>query len=200
MKKKKSAPTNPPPTGAARRTITRTFTNATEITIADAVDLHPSAATPFPSVIEVTGFTNGRIRDVNLTLHGFSHPYPGDVDILLAAAHLPGQNALVMSDTGDDIDHAVSNLTLTLDDQAADVLPENGLLVSGTFRPTDYAGFPAPPDVFPGQTPSGNAALSVFNSSDPNGTWQLFVVDDQDGDAGSIGGGWSLEITAEVDA
>ena len=34
----------------------------------------------------------------------------------------------------------------------------------------------------------------------PNGVWELWVLDDTDDDTGKITGGWSLEITAEVDA
>ncbi|WP_249263521.1 calcium-binding protein, partial [Microcystis aeruginosa] len=36
--------------------------------------------------------------------------------------------------------------------------------------------------------------FSVFNSTNPNGTWSLYVVDDVGGDAGTIAGGWSLDI------
>ena len=35
----------------------------------------------------------------------------------------------------------------------------------------------------------------MFDGTDPNGTWQLFVVDDEQGDKGAITGGWSLHIT-----
>ena len=52
----------------------------------------------------------------------------------------------------------------------------------------------------PAPTPSENIALGVFATSDPNGTWQLFIVDDVgNNDTGSFAGGWSLTITAEVD-
>jgi hypothetical protein len=35
----------------------------------------------------------------------------------------------------------------------------------------------------------------VFNGLDPSGTGKLYVVDDTFGDVGSIGGGWSLNLT-----
>ena len=188
-----------PSTGPARTRITRTFTNNATITISPGPDNGGKAvatpATPYPAIIEVSGFTNGTILDVNLTLHALSHTFPGDVDVLLAGP-VPGLNAFLMSDVG--ANAVVSNITLTVDDQAAAGLPTP--LVPGTFKPTNSSpsigtdSFPAP-----APTPSGNVALSVFNTSNPNGAWQLFVVDDSGGDGGSIAGGWSLEITAEVD-
>ena len=57
--------------------------------------------------------------------------------------------------------------------------------------------------MFPGlaPVPTGNSLLvTVLNGQNPNGAWQLFIVDDFNGDTGSLGGGWALQITAEVDA
>jgi hypothetical protein len=201
-KRKGTNPTGPTilaPTGPVRKTITRTFSNETKITIpGGGLTIGPAA--PYnTSFIEVTGFTNGRILDVNVTLQWFNHEIPEDVDILLTAEHLPGQNALVMSDAGGLELFPESNLILTLDDQAAAPLSEAGPLVHGTFKPANYSG--AGPDdfPFPAPTPTGNAALSVFNGINPNGIWYLFVVDDFIGSVGNIGIGWSLEIKAEVD-
>jgi hypothetical protein len=175
-----------------REVVTRTFSNPTSITIPIF-----SAADPYASVIEVSGLANGTIIDVNVRLNGFNHEYPADVDILLAATHLPNRNALIMSDVGGSL--PAVDVNLVLDDQAASPLPELTQLVSGTFQPTNY--YSAAFDTFPGPAPqpTGNTALSTFNSQNPNGTWQLFVVDDTPLKGGSIAGGWTLEITAEVD-
>jgi hypothetical protein len=197
--KNPTGPTILPPTGPPRKTVTRTFSNETVITIPGG-GLTIGPASPYTtSYIEVTGFTNGRILDVNVTLQGFNHEIPEDVDILLTAEHLSGQNALVMSDAGGRELFPESNLFLTLDDQAAAPLSETGPLVHGAFKPSNYTG--AGPDdfPFPAPPPSGNAALSVFNGINPNGIWYLFVVDDFIGEVGKILFGWSLEITAEVD-
>ena len=40
-----------------------------------------------------------------------------------------------------------------------------------------------------------SASLSVFNNTNPNGTWSLFVVDDAAQDSGTIAAGWTLEFT-----
>src|SRR6185295_5120728 len=131
-------------------------------------------ATPFPSTISVPA--TGTITNLTVTLNNFSHTFPDDVDIMLVGPG--GQNAIIMSDVGNGI--AVSNL------------PDNGTLVSGTFKPTNFEGV----ETFsPGPPPSGGSALSVFNGTNPNGVWSLYVVDDTGDDGGSISGGWCLNIT-----
>jgi subtilisin-like proprotein convertase family protein len=174
-----------------RRPRTRTFANTAGIAI--GAPGSPDSVVPYPSLIPVSGFANGVITDVNFSLNGVTHTFPDDIDVLLAAP--AGQNVTVMSDVGAGQD-AVS-LSLTLDDQAAP-LPDGGPLVSGTFQPTNIEET-AFPDSFPTVVPSGNVLLNTFNATDPNGTWQLFVVDDAGGANDSIENGWSLTITAEVD-
>ena len=176
-----------------RQTVARTFSNTGQITI------NGGAVSPYPSTIVVSGLTNGVIKDVNLILRNFSHTWPEDVDILLAATHLSG-NALVMADAGGDFD--ATNLTLTLDDQAANQLPFNAALVNGaTYRPANHADEDGTTDVFPGPapTPTGTS-LTAFNGQNPNGTWQLFVRDDfAANENGSIAGGWTLDMLVEID-
>ena len=126
---------------------------------------------------------------MTVTLNNLSHTSPDDIDILLVGPG--GQNAIIMSDVGGLT--PASGVNLTLDDAAASNLPDSGPLVSGTFKPTNAGGadaFPAP-----APPPSGGSALSVFNGTDPNGTWSLYIRDDAGGEAGSIAGGWCLNIT-----
>ncbi|MEW6059113.1 MAG: IPT/TIG domain-containing protein, partial [Actinomycetota bacterium] len=61
----------------------------------------------------------------------------------------------------------------------------------GAYKPTNQGGFggPAPAPAGPYGT-----ALSVFDGTDPNGTWSLFVFDDELGYSGSIASGWRLDI------
>jgi len=61
-----------------------------------------------------------------------------------------GQKVLIMSDVGGGI--GVNNVNLTLSDSAAAGLPDNGPLVSGTFKPTD---FDTTSDTFPAPAPAG---------------------------------------------
>jgi hypothetical protein len=83
---------------------------------------------------------------------------------------------------------------LTLDDAASATLPPSSQIASGTYQPTSFEtignNWPAPA---PG--PPWGAALSVFNGTDPNGVWKLYVFDDAAADQGSITNGWRLAFT-----
>ena len=125
------------------------------------------------------------------------------MDMLLVGP--AGQMAIIMSDAGGF--GAISNVTLTLDDFAANPLPGGTPappVVSGTYQPANYSSFsegnvdffaPPAPATTPGP-PSVGSALSVFNTTNPNGSWSLYVMDDQNsgGAVGTIAGGWELNI------
>jgi hypothetical protein len=184
-------------TRTARQLVTQTFTSAAPLTVVDR-----EKANPYPATLDVSGFTNGVITDVNLHLDGLTHPSPRDIDLLLSASD--GRRALVMSDVGGASlgqEDAVVNIDFTLDDEAAAPLPVSQRLSSGTFQPVNHPG-PADTaaDAFatPAPTPDGSVALSTFDGADPNGAWQVWVMDDVGGDEGTIAS-WALQITAEVD-
>jgi subtilisin-like proprotein convertase family protein len=170
------------------KVITRTFTNASPIWISATT----GAASPYPSELNVAGLKQGKLLDLNVTLRGFSHTFPEDVDILLVAPN--GASAVIFSDLGGGTD--VSNLTFVLDNQAAAILPPESLLGSGAFKPTNDGltdTFPAP------AVSTSNSALATFNGINPNGLWRLYVADDfTTADGGGIAGGWSLRIRARV--
>ncbi|MCA9863969.1 MAG: hypothetical protein R2853_17465 [Thermomicrobiales bacterium] len=176
-----------------RKTITQTFSNAASITLPGGVVT--ATATPYPSTIDVSGLTKGTIQKVRVFLNGYTYDVPDDIDVLLAASQLPGLNAIIMSDVG--AANAVSNVDLVLDDNAANPLPDSDQLTSGTYRPANYTGSP---DTWPAPAPapSGKSALSVFNGQNPNGEWQLWINDWEGNGPGNFGGGWGIEITAQV--
>jgi uncharacterized repeat protein (TIGR01451 family) len=158
------------------------FTNIAAIIIPDH-----GPASPYPSTISVSGLT-GLVGKVTVSLNGVTHAFPDDIGIVLVSPS--GQKVVLMSDTGGG--HSVTNVNLTFDDAAATRLPETDLIVSGTYKPTDFdLG-----DNFPPPVPAGAVStfLSTFNGSNPNGNWSLYVFDDAVGDSGSISG-WSIAIT-----
>jgi subtilisin-like proprotein convertase family protein len=172
-----------------------TFSNTNPITIADKDEGEgcPAVpATPYPASIDVIGLT-APVTDVNLTLTNFTHTFPADVRILLVGP--TGQTALLMEDAGSGDD--ASDVTFTLDDEAAGPIPNDPLVAGGTYQPTvnaDGCGDPYPSMPPPAPAAPYGAALSAFDGTNPTGTWRLYVVDQHEDDAGDIEG-WSLDIT-----
>jgi subtilisin-like proprotein convertase family protein len=146
-----------------------------------------TTATPYPSNLTVSG-ANGVITNLGLDLTSFSHGFPDDVDIMLVGPH--GQRAVVMSDVGGST--TATNVDLDLNDLNTDPLPDNTALSTGSYQPANYEAVDSFPSS-PGSVGAGSA-LSAFDGTDPNGVWQLYVVDDDFAVAGSLGG-WSLNIT-----
>ena len=97
-----------------------------------------------------------------------------------------------MADTGGNT--PISSLDFTFDDAASAALPVSAPITGGgTYRPTNGQAFngtaPAPAGPY-------GATLSVFNGTDPNGTWSLYAFDDfPSSGGGSIDGGWRLRVT-----
>lgn len=161
---------------------TTSFTNSTAIVIPDS-----GGAAPYPASINVSGLT-GVVASATVRLNGLTHGFPDDLDILLVSP--AGQKILLMSDAGGG--HSISGVTLNFADGNAD-LPDVLTITSGNFKPTNYeAGIDSLPAPAPSGTPG--TAFSMFNGSNPNGEWALYIADDSTGDAGSISGGWTLTL------
>jgi hypothetical protein len=174
------------------KTITRTISSDGQIDIPGAGNEGP--ANPYPTTIDVDAFAKFekvKITDVNLTLKGLQHERTENIDVMLVHKN---RRALVMADPGNGTD--VSDLTITLDDEAGADLPDGAVLTSGVFRPGNQTGsdeFPAP-----APAPNGNIALATFDGTDPDGQWQLFIHDDAGFDTGRLTGGWEVVITAKA--
>jgi subtilisin-like proprotein convertase family protein len=180
-----TATPTPTPTGATGVVGPAQFSSSETIDIVDS-----GQAAPYPSSIEVSGLS-GTITDVNVTLDGFTHEFPADVDVLLVGPS--GATVVLIADRGGV--SPVDGLTLTFDDSAPTLPPVDGAVVSGAFRPERGARCCAFQGDAPAPPPPYGSRLSVFNGTDPNGTWSLFVFDDVSSDEGRITGGWSIEIT-----
>jgi subtilisin-like proprotein convertase family protein len=185
--------TGTPPT--ATRTPTRTNTPTATNTIQVPANCNPTLITipdsgpgvPYPSLVNFSGGTS--VTDVNVTLNDVTHSYPDDVDILLVGP--AGQSVILMSDAGGSND--VTDVDLTFDDEATATLPDSAQIVAGSYDPTNYLTG----DTFPAPAPGGpyGTTMSVFDGTNPNGNWSLYVVDDLGGDEGQIAGGWCLTLT-----
>ena len=174
----------------------QTFSNSNPIAI-PVRDSSLAKASPYPAQITVSGVV-GEIADLNVSLSGYSHSAPGEVDVLLVGPS--GQKVVVLSDVGG-VSSSASNLSLFFDDEATRSFegdPNNPFapLSGGTYKPSNVDDGRA--DSFPAPAPAAPfaAALSSFDATNPNGTWKLFVVDDSGSeDGGNFSGGWSLTMT-----
>ena len=164
------------------------FTNPAPITIPVGGN-----ASTYPSNLSVAGLPISGISVRSVTLHGMTHTSSEDVDILLQSPS--GQNVILMSDVGSTT--AISGATYILADSGPSMSTTGGN-PSGTYKPTNNGS----PDNFsapgPGAVIQTTPALSFFTGN-MNGTWKLFVVDD-DGTAnqGSIAGGYTITFDAAL--
>ena len=175
------------------RTVTRTFRDPFGAELLTTTNTSPvSASANYPAAIIVDGLKGG-IRDLNVRLTGFGHASPDDVEMLLVGPE--GQTAIIVADVGGTAN--TPDVTLRLDDEATASLPDNTVLQNGAFRPTNATGAAIAFNV-PAPAANANSALSVFDGTDPNGTWRLFVQDDNAPTGVGYVKSWALEITAKA--
>ena len=160
-----------------------TAVNRSPITFPDE---GPTPADPFPATIEFAG-SSAVVTDVVVRVGNLSHTFPADLDMELVGPS--GAAVPLMSDQCGAAD--MVRATLFFDDEATALLPvDNGdPCSSGIVRPGNFDD----DDVW-AVTPTATS-LSVFDGTDPRGTWRLFVRDDKGQDTGQIASGWALQIT-----
>ncbi|MDF3040327.1 MAG: hypothetical protein K0Q71_3033 [Thermomicrobiales bacterium] len=152
-------------------------------------------ASPYGSTVNIDGLDGG-IIDVNLILLGVDHQRPEDISVMLQHS---GRTAVVMRDAGGET--ALRNTNITLDQAAAETLPNNDpILGNRAYQPRDFD--PAdPPTPFGGGAPGVTDTdpreyLDIFNGVTANGAWTVWIRDDQAPIGGSLDG-WQLEITTD---
>lgn len=171
------------------------YSNTTPITINTTSGLTaPTVATGYPSNIEVSGMT-GSVTNVAVTLNGVNHTSLSHLDFLLVGP--TGEKFIFLSDVGGF--SVINDQIYTITDSAAQNFPTFTTVTSGTYKPTSGDSitdvFPAPAPAGPYNQPPSATFASVYNGTNPNGTWSLFVADDTLFNPGSINSGWSLTIT-----
>jgi subtilisin-like proprotein convertase family protein len=154
------------------------------ITIPEGLPI-AGTATNYPSKITVANL-DGRVTGAKVTLLGFSHQFPQDVDVLLVSPDA-SKSVVLMAHVGGGT--AVSNLRLNFDDSGSDL--STATLSSGTFAPTSLDPAPA----FPAPAPASGygSTLAALKDVNPNGDWKLYVLDDSFPLGGSITG-WMLTL------
>jgi serine-aspartate repeat-containing protein C/D/E len=173
---------------------TFTFSNDTGVT-------YPTAPTTYvvAQTFSVGGVAGG-ISDIKVHFNGLSHNLLDDLDFLLVGPD-GTSNVLLWSDVGGTAANAGA-INIVLSDAAAGALPDSTRPTSGTYKPTDYTGIDGT-ETGASFGASGVTTLnrgtfaSAFFHQPANGTWTLYIRDDQPGDGGTLGS-WDLEITTEV--
>ena len=171
-----------------------------------------AAASPYPSTINVTGAPSGNVN-VRVTLYDLAVNFPDNLDVLLVSPG--GAKYVLMADVGGSTPiNQNAPVTLTFTDASAAVLPDNGPLTTGAFKPTScqtpVSNFPAPAPggayIEPGCTVA-SANTHPLNGSlgAANGIWSLYIRDDTGTLAptavvGQIAGGWGIEVTGATTA
>ena len=132
------------------------------------------AATPSPTSVTITG-EPGTVTDINVSLVTLTHTAPRDLLVTLVGPQ--GQQVNVMRLAGGTTD--VNKILVTFDDEASETLSLNEAMTTGAYKPADIIS---------------GSSLSVFDGTDPNGTWSLFVTDTSALDSGQIELGWAMTI------
>lgn len=182
--------------------VSTTFTNNESLLLFGSNN-PPSKATSttppyygYPSVINVTGIV-GTVTGVSAGISNFGHSYPSDISAVLEGPN--GSNSMLMENCG--YTNSVSHVNLTFSQSASSSLPQYSALTTGTYLPTSYGtqqplptssgGITVPQRPFP-------LSLNTFVGQPANGTWALFVADDDTLDSGYISNGWFLTIATGV--
>ncbi len=130
----------------------------------------------------------GVIETLTVTLRGLTHSYPGDLGVLLVGP--TGQNVLLMGNVGGGED--VNDLNLVFHQDGVAI---SDPIVAGTvYRPTNNGlteGFRV-------DGPYGNS-LASFYGADPNGRWDLYIIDTVYSDQGILADGWRIDLTTVTD-
>ncbi len=162
----------------------QTFSNPAVITIPGS-----GPASLYPSPIVVTGVP-APITYVTVTLSGYSHIFNADVIVLLVSP--TDQRILLMANTNGG--GSAVNDTLTFIPDGGVVLPSTSTdVVSGVYACSVYNA----PSALPAPAPAGpyGTSLAPLIGTNANGTWNLYVFDDEAGISGSVAGGWSLGLS-----
>ena len=187
---------------------TGTFGNTRAVLIYSDPNETPTPANVYAS--RATAFDlEGPIREVRVTLYGFTHKFPEDIDILLTSPS--GTSVILMSDAGGRLEIPDPGVDITFADDASRDVPQFDQIAGGVYRPTNYDNEEQgqEPFPYPAPEPPYETSLSAFNGEDPtphtdledpeSNKWSLYISDDTSfgvGDyEGALNYGWEIIIS-----
>lgn len=150
-------------------------------------------ASLYPSPIAVTGL-QGAVTKVTARLNGVHHRFANDLQVMLVGPG--GQSTVLMAsvttrtDDPNTVRHSLTGESIAF---IAGGREPARRITSGVFSPIDpnlTLNFVDPAPALP------SGGLAQFAGTQPNGTWNLFVVDSEGTPltTGAIAGGWSLDV------
>ncbi len=148
-----------------------------------AVSIVNGGSSPYPSTFSISGWPTSGVTVTSVTLNGMLHNNPTDIDILLRSPN--GTNVVLMSDVG-----GGANLTgndYTFQDGASAMT--GSFNASGTYAPTNSGASDTYTTL--GTVTQGSPSLASF-SGNPNGTWGLYAMDDNNNGTNGSLTGWSV--------
>jgi len=188
---------------------TVSYCNAGKITVPNPEN--PSdigAGFPNPSNINI-GNMFGTIKSVTVSLNGYSEGQPDFLtSVLVGPAATTGATLDFFSGAGGPNPSGTFNLVFS--DAAGSLAPQSALS-SGTFKPSSYnttdtftptiSGFYTLPGTYNYAPTSGSSSFaSVFQSTNPNGNWDLYFNQTGNNPGGGVTAGWCLNFTANPPA
>lgn len=192
---------------AAARAETHTFLNLTNLVPAGGAGTSGPSFPVFPSSIAVSGLS-GTVSKATVTLIGYESSSPDDADVVARGPN--GQSVMLMSDAcgetnlGVPVSFSAVGENWTFDDAAPTFIPNGGqcgLNQTTSFKPSNYLGNTGEPDDL---SPSGGPpppyfnALSFMAGGSANGTWSLFMLDDNADCCFGFGiSGWALTLEVQ---
>jgi hypothetical protein len=182
-----------PATAAAE---SRTFVTLGEEFPTGGNNLQFGPALDYPSTVTVSGVP-GVVTNVTVTIFSLVSGNPDDIDMVLVGPN--EEQVMLMSDACGS--GTITERTWTFNDAAPTSLPDNGPCAGtlGTFKPSNYED-PALDDLSKeggGPPPPYSNALSDLAGGSPEGEWELFVLDDNDGFVGFGFNAWALTLEVE---
>lgn len=145
---------------------------------------------PYPSDTIYLNELDGEVESVRVTLNGLTHTRTADLHVMLVSPD--NTKVMLMAAAGGGLNFN-SEMVLVFDDNAVNYIPFDFGITSGIWKPTNYSGL----DLFPLPVPLGpiNNNLSAFQGDNPNGYWELYVLDSTLLYSGQIEDGWTLDLT-----
>jgi hypothetical protein len=186
---------------------TRTFTN-TENLGPSGSNASSGPAKHYPSSIVVSGVL-GTVTKATVTLIDLASASGDDIDMAMTGPN--GQTVMLMSDACGESPNDLAAEDWTFDDAAAGFLSDNGPCThaqTASFKPSNFGGDPLLDDmnVAPLGAPNAPAPpylnnLASLAGGSPNGSWNLFVRDDNaTGFVGFSIPAWTLTLEVQPPA